>query len=57
MLTVIDVFSKYAWSIPLKNKTGQTTSNTFKIIVNQSGRQPMFIWVDDGKEFYNKYMN
>jgi len=57
LLIIIDVFSKFAWGIPLKNKTGQTTSNAFKIIVNQSGRQPMFIWVDDGKEFYNKYMN
>jgi len=49
MLTVIDVFSKFAWSIPLKDKTGQTTLDAFKQIVNQSGRQPKFIWVNEGK--------
>jgi len=53
MLTVIDVFSKFVWSIPLKNKTGQTSLNAFKLIVSQ----PKFIWVDEGKEFHNKYMN
>jgi len=57
MLNVIDVFSKFAWSIPMKDKTGQTKLDAFKLIVNQSGRQPKFIWVDEGKEFYNKYIN
>jgi len=57
MLTVIDVFSKFGWSIYLKDKTGQTTLYAIKQIVNQSGKQPKFIWVDEGKEFYNKYMN
>src|SRR5881628_3344556 len=56
MLNVIDVFSKFAWSIPLKDKTGQTTLDGFKLIVKQSGRIPKYIWVDEGKEFYNKYM-
>jgi hypothetical protein len=54
MLNVIDVFSKYAWSIPLKDKTGITTLNAFKEIVKSSGRIPKHIWVDQGKEFYNK---
>jgi len=56
-LTLIDVFSKFGWSRPLKDKTGQTTLDAFKQIVKQSGRQPKFIWVDEGKEFYNKYMD
>ena len=56
MLNVIDVFSKYAWSIPLKDKTGQTTLDGFKLIVKDSGRIPKYIWVDEGKEFYNKLM-
>ena len=55
MLNIIDVFSKYAWSIPLKDKTGETTLDAFKIIVKQSARKPKFIWVDEGKEFFNRY--
>ena len=56
MLNVIDVFSKYAWSIPMKNKTGQTTLEAFRKIVKDSGRIPKHIWVDKGLEFYNKYV-
>jgi len=54
MLNVIDVHSKYAWSIPLKDKTGKTVLEAFKQIVESSGRKPDHIWVDEGKEFYNK---
>ena len=54
MLNVVDVFSKYAWSIPLKDKTGKTTLDAFKQIVKTSNRKPKHIWVDKGKEFYNK---
>src|SRR5271155_1967724 len=57
MLNVIDVFSKYAWSIPFKDKTGTTTLNAFKEIVKSSGRIPKHIWVDQGKEFYNKHFD
>jgi hypothetical protein len=54
MLNVIDVFSKYAWSIPMKNKTGVTTLEAFLKITTESGRIPKHIWVDKGLEFYNK---
>ena len=57
MFNVIDVFSKYAWSIPLKDKKGQTTTEAFKAIVKQSNRIPRKIWVDKGKEYYNKNMD
>jgi len=57
MLNVVDVFSKYAWSVPLKDKTGMTVLNGFKQIVKESERKPKNIWVDQGKEFYNKNMN
>ena len=57
MLNVIDVFSKYAWSIPMKNKTGLTTLEAFKKIVKECGRIPKHIWVDKGLEFYNKDVN
>lgn len=57
MLNVIDVFSKYAWSIPLKDKKGTTVEQAFRRIVEQSNRIPRHIWVDKGKEFYNKNMD
>jgi hypothetical protein len=57
MLNVIDVYSKYAWSIPLKDKKGDTVAEAFKFIVKNSGRIPKHIWVDKGKEFYNKNMD
>jgi len=40
----------------LKDKTGQVTLDAFKLIVKESGRIPKYIWVDEGKEFYNKLM-
>ena len=57
MLNVIDVYSKYAWSVPLKDKKGDTTTEAFKYIVKNSNRIPKHIWVDKGKEFYNKIMD
>ena len=57
MLNVIDIFSKYAWSIPLKDKKGNSVLDGFKHIVKESERIPKHIWVDKGKEFYNKLMN
>lgn len=57
MLNVIDVFSKFAWSIPLKDKTGLTVLNALKSIVEQFSRKPKKLWVDKGKEFYNKHFD
>ena len=57
MLNVIDIFSKYAWSIPLKDKKGETVTEAFKYIVKNSNRKPRHIWVDQSKEFYNKIMD
>ena len=57
MLNVIDVFSKYAWSISMKNKTCVTTLEAFRKIAKESGRIPKHIWVDKGLEFYNKDVN
>ena len=42
--------------MPLKDKKGQTVLDAFKHIVNTSNRKPAYIWVDEGEEFYNKYM-
>ena len=60
ILTVIDIFTKYAWDIPLKSKSGLSITNGFKIVLGehpQGGfevRKPEKLWVDRGSEFYNK---
>ena len=54
LLCVIDIFSKYAWVVPLKDKKGVTMVNAFQSILNTSKRKPNKIWVDQGSEFYNK---
>ena len=53
LLCVIDIFSKYAWVIPLKDKKGISIVNAFQIILKESKRKPNKIWVDKGSEFYN----
>ena len=53
LLCVIDIFSKYAWVIPLKYKKGISIVNVFQKILEESGRKPNKIWVDKGSEFYN----
>ena len=54
LLNVIDVFSKFVWSIPIKDKTGKTITESFDYIVKTSKRRPEKLWVDNGTEFYNK---
>ena len=53
LLCVIDLFSKYAWVVPLKNKKGTSIVNTFQSNLKKSDRKPNKIWVDHGSEFYN----
>ena len=54
ILTCIDLYSRYAWAIPLKNKTGKDTANAIQSIITSSGKQPKKLWTDEGKEFLNK---
>ena len=56
VLTVINLYTKYAWAAPLSNKKGQTVANAFKRIMNESGRNLKKMWVDKGTEFYNQYV-
>ena len=53
LLCVIDIFSKYAWVVPLKDKKGITITNAFQKILDCSNRKPNIIWVDKGSEFCN----
>ena len=53
LLCAIDLYSKYAFVIPLKDKKGISIVNAFDQIIKQSERKPNKIWVDQGSEFYN----
>jgi hypothetical protein len=53
ILTVIDVLSKHAWAIPLKNKSGIKTAKAFSTIFQENKRFPKNLQTDRGKEFYN----
>ena len=53
LLCVIDIFSKYAWVVPLKNKECINITNAFQKILKESDRKPNKIWVDKASKFYN----
>ena len=53
LLCVIDIFSKYTWVVPLKDKKGENIVAAFQSILKQSNRKPNKIWVDKDSEFYN----
>lgn len=53
ILTIIDVLSKYAWAVPLKNKSGSDTAKAIAEIIRDSKRRPKNLQTDMGKEFYN----
>ena len=53
LLCAIDLFSKYAWVIPIKDKKGTNIVNAFKKIISEGQRKPNTIWVDQGSVFYN----
>ena len=53
LLCAIDLYSKYAFVIPLKDKKGISIVNASNKIIKQSERKPNKIWVDQGGELYN----
>ena len=62
LLCALDLFSKYAWVISLKDKKGTCIINAFQKIISEESeseskgrRKPNKIWVDQGSEFYNNY--
>ena len=56
LLCVIDIYGKYAWVVPLKDKKGISIVHAFQSILNKSNRKPNKIWGDKGSEFYNGSM-
>lgn len=53
ILCVIDVWSKFAWSVPLKRKTGEEVTRAFSKIFKQSRRKAVYLQSDNGREFLN----
>ena len=60
LLCAIDLFSKYVWVVPIKDKKGTSIVNAFKKIISKRSeaeskgrRKPNKIWLDQGSEFYN----
>ena len=51
---IIDIFSKYAWVVPLKDKKGITIT-IFEEVLKESNRKRNKVWVDKGSEFYNSF--
>ena len=54
LLCVTDIYSKYAWVIPLKDKKEITIANAFQSFLKESKRKSSKLWVDKGSEFYKK---
>ena len=53
---MIDVFTKHVWVKPLNDERGKTGFNAFIKIVNNSNRKPNKLLVDQGKEFYDRFL-
>ena len=53
IFTIIDNHTKYAWAIPLKDKSGKSTTTALKFLIEKEKRKPHKIWSDRGEEFYN----
>ena len=56
LLCVIDIYSKYAWVVPLKDKNGISIVNAFQSILKKSNRKLNKIWADKGSDLYNRSM-
>ncbi len=54
ILMIIDVFSRYGWAVPLKNKTGAEMVRAFTEVFDSGETPPKHLWTDKGTEFTNK---
>ena len=52
-MCIIDIFSKYASIVPLKDKKSVSIVDAFQKVLDKSARNPNKIWADKGSEFYN----
>ena len=53
LLWIIDIFSKYAWVVPVKDKKGVSILNVFQKFLKESNKKPNKTWVEKRSEFYN----
>ena len=53
LLCIINIFSKYAWFVSLKDNKAVTFVNTFQKVLNKSDCKRNKIWIDKGSEFFN----
>ena len=56
LLCLIDIYRKYSWVIPLKDKKGITITNAFQRILDQSNGKLNKLWIEKGSEFYKRPM-
>ena len=56
LLCGIDIYSKHAWVVPMKDKKDITNINAFQEILDESNRKPNKKWLDKDGEFYNRSM-
>ena len=52
----IDIYSRYAWVVPLKDKKRITITNAFQKNLDEWGHEPNKLWVDKGSKFYSRSM-
>ena len=57
IITVLDIYTRYAWALPLKTKNASEVKEAFEKIFRESERKPTKLWVDRGTEYYNKTMD
>ena len=55
LVMVIDLFSKYGWIKPLRDKRSETVSKAFDEMFETSKRKPKILWSDKGSEFISKH--
>ena len=53
VLTIIDIFSKYAWAVPVRDKTGASVTKAFEKVMINSKRKLEKLSVDEGRDFSN----
>ena len=53
-LVVEDIFSRYAWVIPIKDKKPATVWTAFSSVLRCNEMNPTRVWADSGKEFWGK---
>lgn len=55
LLVIVDVFSRFLWIRPLKDRKGKSVIEAFKDVL-VGPRRPRTIRTDKGSEFYNRFL-